>query len=199
MTKDDFINLVIEWNQRSPHKENVIENINWNGERNIRFGDEFLWLDIEEYRNKDIIAVRYEKCEVNGAIWDSDFVMNFNDMKMVVRLDRSYKDSALMDDFKFSTPHIITFLIDKGYLEDDGDLPVARFPHIINEDDVICLADIINGKKKHRLPVVYVSKTPYDEYPVDINLLSKRLKGVAHVLVQASTKTNHIIKNVQCS
>jgi len=43
MTKDDFIKLVIEWNQGSPHKEDVIENINWNGERNIRFGDEFLW------------------------------------------------------------------------------------------------------------------------------------------------------------
>lgn len=198
MTKDDFIKLVIEWNQSSPHKANVIENINWNGERNIRFGDEFLWLDIEEYRNENIIAVRYEKCEANGAIWDSDFVMNFNDMKMAVRLDRSYTDDAMMDDFKFSTPHLITFLIDKGYLEADGDLPIARFPHQINEYNITCLADIINGEKKHRLPVVYVSKTPYDKYPVDINLLSKRLKGVAHVLVQASTKTNPTIKSM-CS
>lgn len=196
MTKDDFIKLVIEWNQSSPHRENVIENINWNGERNIRFGDEFLWLDIEEYRNGDIIAVRFEKCEANGAIWDSDYVMNFNDMKMAVRLDRSYTDDAMMDDFKFSTPHLITLLIDRGYLEEDGDLPVARFPHKINEDNIKCLADIINGKKKHRLPVVYVSKTPYDKDPVDINKLSKRLKGVAHVLVQASTTTNHIIKNM---
>lgn len=196
MTKDDFIKLVIEWNQSSPHRENVIENINWNGERNIRFGDEFLWLDIEEYRNEDIIAVRFEKCEANGAIWDSDYVMNFNDMKMAVRLDRSYTDDALMDDFKFSTPHLITLLIDRGYLEEDGDLPIARFPHKIIGDNTVCLSDIINGKKKHRLPVVYVSKTPYDKDPVDINILSKRLKGVAHVLVQASTKTNHIIKNM---
>lgn len=192
MTKDDFIKLVIEWNQRSPHKEYVIENINWNGERNIRFGDEFLWLDIEEYRN--IIAVRYEKCEANGAIWDSDFVMNFDDMKMAVRLDRSYTDDAMMDDFKFFSPFLITLLIDKGYLEEDGDLPIARVPHEINENNLICLTDIINGKNKHRLPVVYVSKTLDDKDPVDISLLSRRLRGVAHVLAQASTKTNHRIR-----
>lgn len=37
MTKDAFINLVIEWNQGSPHKENIIADIKWNGERNIKF------------------------------------------------------------------------------------------------------------------------------------------------------------------
>lgn len=196
MTKDDFIRLVIEWNQGSPHKENVIESINWNGERNIRFGDEFLWLDIEEYREENIIAVRYEACEANGSIWGSDFVLNFNDMKMAVRLDRSYTDDALMNDFIFTSPYLITLLIDRGYLEDDGDLPIARVPHVINEDNITCLTDIINGKNKHRLPVVYVSKTYDNIDPVDVLLLSKRLKGVAHVLVQESTETNQIIKNM---
>lgn len=194
MTKDDFIKLVIEWNQCSPHKENVIDNLNWNGERNIRFGDESLWLDIEEHSNENIIAVRYEKCEANGTIWDSDFVMNFSDMKMAVRLDRSYTDDATMEDFNFCTPYLISFLIDRGYLEEDGDLPIERAPHMINEDNIICLADIIKGKKKYRLPIVYVSKTAYDKYPVDINILSNRLKGVAHVLVQASKNTNELIR-----
>ena len=59
LTGDKFISLVIEWNQKSPHKENVIPNLNWNGEHNVRFGNEWLWMDIEEYRNKNIIAVRY--------------------------------------------------------------------------------------------------------------------------------------------
>ena len=30
MSKDDFIRLSIEWNQGSPHKENVIPGIVWN-------------------------------------------------------------------------------------------------------------------------------------------------------------------------
>ena len=79
LTKDNFIELVIEWNQNSPHEDNVIQNIEWNGERNIRFGHERLWLAIEEYRNKNIIAVRYEKIDEDGAIWDTDYVMNFDE------------------------------------------------------------------------------------------------------------------------
>ena len=89
LTKDDFIKLVIEWNQGSPHESNIIPGINWNGEHNIKYGNEKLWMDIEEYRNKNIIAVRFEKTEEDGAVWDTDYVMNFQEMKMSIRLDRS--------------------------------------------------------------------------------------------------------------
>ena len=54
MTKDVFIRLVIEWNQGSPHVENIINGIHWSGERNIRYGEDGKWLDIEEYRNQNI-------------------------------------------------------------------------------------------------------------------------------------------------
>ena len=37
-TQDDFIKTVIEWNQNSPHPENVISGIVWNGERSARSG-----------------------------------------------------------------------------------------------------------------------------------------------------------------
>ena len=72
MSKDDFIRLAIEWNQGSPHKENVIPGLVWNGERNIRYGDDSLWLAIEEYRNQNTIAIRYEKTETDGVVWDTD-------------------------------------------------------------------------------------------------------------------------------
>ena len=51
LTKDAFIQLVIDWNQGSPHEENIIRGIEWNGDRNVRFGDDRMWLDIQEYRN----------------------------------------------------------------------------------------------------------------------------------------------------
>ena len=44
LTKDNFINLVIEWNQKG-HPESVISGIEWNGERNIRYEDENKCLD----------------------------------------------------------------------------------------------------------------------------------------------------------
>ena len=42
LTKNKFIQLVIAWNQQSPHLENVIQGIVWNGEKNIRFGKMFI-------------------------------------------------------------------------------------------------------------------------------------------------------------
>lgn len=195
MTKDDFIRLVIEWNQGSPFESNVIKGIEWKGERNIRYGTEDLWLDIQEYRNKNIIAVQYEKRESDGVIWDSDYVMNFDDMKMSVRLERSYLEEALAVDPKFSTPHIITLLIERGYLKQDHDLAVLRTPVMIDDDNLNILTDVINGQSKHRLPVVFVSKTAKDDDPVDVSRLAASLKGAAHVLVQESNCTNYKLRN----
>lgn len=44
LTKEVFINLVIKWNQESPHSDSVIPDLHWNGERNIRYGNDDLWL-----------------------------------------------------------------------------------------------------------------------------------------------------------
>ena len=126
LIRDGFIQLVIQWNQSSPHEDNVIPDINWNGEHNIRYGNESLWLDIEEYRNKNIIAVRFEKRVEDGAIWDTDYIMNFDTMEMTIQLDRGYTEDAQMEDLQFSTPHFISMLIDGGYLLDDNGIPVLR-------------------------------------------------------------------------
>lgn len=194
LTKDSFIKLVLEWNQGSPHENNVIRGIDWHGERNVRYGNEKLWMDIEEYRNKNIIAVRFEKIEEDGAVWDTDYVMNFQDMKMSIRLDRSYLEEALAIDPKFSTPHFITLLIERGYVKKDGLLEVMRKPLSIDGNNIQILVDIINGEVTYRLPIVYISKTYYDEDPVNVGLLASKLKGVAHVLVQESNCTNNRLK-----
>ena len=154
MTKDKFIKLVLKWNQGSPHESNVIKGINWKGERNIRYGDQNLWIAIEEYRNKNIIAVRFEKTEQDGAVWDTDYVMNFEEMKMSIRLDRSYLEEALIIDSKFSTPHFITLLIEQGYVKKDGLLDVLKKPIFIDNNNIQLLTDIINGKTMYKLPVV---------------------------------------------
>lgn len=193
LTKDDFIRLVIEWNQKG-HPSSVIANIVWNGERNIRYEDDGKWLEIQEYRNKNIIAVRYEKREEDGVIWDTDYIMNFTSMKMSIRLERSYIEEAANVDGKFYTPYFISMLIDEGYIKKDINLEVGRRPYMITDENLEVLANIINGTTKYRLPIVVVTKTFYDEDPIDVKLLAKTLKGVAHVLVQATNCTNPRLK-----
>ena len=125
-----------------------------------------------------------KKTETDGVVWDTDYVMNFNDMKMSVRLDRSYLESALTVESGFSTPHFISLLVEKGYIKDDNNLPVSNRPVIIDKDNLDILVDVINGVSHYRLPVVYISKTFFGEDPVNVKWIASRLKGVAHVLVQ---------------
>ena len=195
LTQDVFIRLVIQWNQSSPHLDNVIPNINWKGERNVRYGNDELWLDIEEYRNKNIIAVRFEKRENDGAIWDTDYIMNFDTMKMTVQLDRGYTEDAQMEDLQFSTPHFITMLIDGGYVAADNELDVLRQAIMIDQETMSLLAEVINGQSHYRLPVVYVSKTVNNQDPVNIGWLCSRLKGVAHVLLEEDKQLNGQIRS----
>lgn len=197
LTKEKFVQLVIKWNQESRHEENVIPGLEWDGKTmNKRYGSDECWLEIEEYRNGNTVAVRYEKVEDNGRIWNTDYVMNFDEMKMHIRLDRSFEGEANDLDFTFSTPYFLTLLIDEGYLKDDEDLPVAKIPVYITDANVDMLVRIINGESLYRLPVVYVSRTVYDQEPVDVNKLSNRLKGVAHVLVQQDRDSDKKIREL---
>lgn len=196
LTVDGFIRLAIEWNQQSLRPENIIPGIEWRGEHNIRFGNDDNWLAVEEYKSRNITAIRHEKRTPDGVIWDTEFVMNFDDRKMSIRLDRSYADQVKGIDAEFSTPHFITLLIREGYLADDNGLPVLREPVVLDEDGIGTVADVMNGTAAHRLPVVYISKTFDNDDPVNTAILAGRLKGVAHVFVQKNPESNTTLRQL---
>lgn len=198
LTRDDFLNLVIEWNQGSPHENNVIPNLNWDGSYNQKFGDETISLEFKEYRNEEIVAVRYVKKLDDGIIWKTDYIMNFKDYKMSIMLDRSFTEDAIGVDPSFTTPLFIRLLIEKGYVVNDNDLPILMNPHLISCENLSVLTAVINGTKFYDLPVVYVSKTFSNNNPIDVNKLAYALKGVAHIFVQGDHGTNTFIRE-QCN
>lgn len=198
LTKDSFLNLVIEWNQGSPHKDNVISDLNWNGSYNQKFGDDTISLEFKEYRNEEIVAVRYVKKLDDGIIWKTDYIMNFKDYKMSIMLDRSFTEDAIGVDPSFTTPLFIRLLIEKGYVVNDNDLPILMDPHLIGCENLSVLTTVINGTKFYDLPVVYVSKTFSNNIPIDVDKLAYALKGVAHIFVQEDLETNTFIRE-QCN
>lgn len=198
LTKDDFLNLVIEWNQGSPHENNVIPNLNWDGSYNQKFGDDTISLEFKEYRNEEIVAVRYVKKLDDGIIWKTDYIMNFKDYKMSIMLDRSFTEDAIGVDPSFTTPLFIRLLIEKGFVVNDNDLPVLMTPHLIDFENISILTEVINGTKFYDLPVVYVSKTFSNNIPIDVDKLAYALKGVAHIFVQEDLGTNTFIRE-QCN
>lgn len=194
LTREAFVRLVIEWNQGSPHSNNVIRGMDWNGETFARYEDERRWMEIVEYH--DIIAIRYERTDDNGAVWDSDFVMNFGEMRMSIQLSRSFRDDALEVGANFVAPHFIALLIENGYVKDDGILPVTRTPHLISGQELQTVADLVSGEVRYRYPVVYISKTFFDCDPVNVRRLAGGLKGAAHVLVQQSIDSNNALREL---
>lgn len=196
LTKDDFLNLVIEWNQKSPHDDNVIPDLTWDGSYDQKFGNEKVSLEFKEYRNEDIIAVRYMKKLDDGILWNTDYIMNFKEYKMSIMLDRSFTEDAVGIAPSFSTPFFIRLLIEKGYVLADSDLPVTMNPHFISKNNYQLLLDIVNDIRSYNLPIVYVSKTLSNDTPVDVSKLAYDLKGVAHVLVQEELDLNNILEDL---
>ena len=178
LTKDAFVALVLEWNRTSKYIENVVPNVDLNGSYSGKFGDEKLSLEFVDDPEKDLMAVRHEKVTADAVIWDTDYVVNFDEKKISIRLDRTYSEDALVMNGAFSTPHFITLLIEGGYLADDQDLPVLRTPMAFAGD-----IETLDGK--YRLPVVYVTKTADGQDAIDTSWLASKLKGAAHVLVEA--------------
>ena len=196
LSADDFIRLVLQWNETSSRIENRVQNINWQGEHTVRFGDEKLWLEFIEYAEKDTIAARHEKITDDGVVWDSDFIVNLQERRMSVRLDRTYSEDALVMNAAFSTPHFITLLIEHGYLKHDGDLPVSRTPFSVSDDHLDLLRNVVTESGKYKLPVVLVSKTSEGNDPLSVSWLASRLKGAAHVLVEDSPEKCAKIRDV---
>ena len=178
LSKDAFVDLVLEWNRTSKYIENVVPNVDLNGSYSGKFGDEKLSLEFVDDPERDLMAVRHEKVTADAVVWDTDYVVNFDEKKISIRLDRTYSEDALVMNGVFSTPHFITLLIEGGYLADDQDLPVLRTPM-----PFVGGMETLSGK--YRLPVVYVTKTADGQDAIDTSWLASKLKGAAHVLVEA--------------
>lgn len=186
LTKENFIELVSLWNQSAKYKENIVQGVSWNGEKNIKFGTDKLSIEIIDYPEKDILAVRHEKITPDEVVWDTDFVVNFSERKISIRLDRTFSEDALEMNAAFSTPHFISLLIEHGYMQDDQDLPVLREPIMITDNNLETVRQVVRNKEYYELPVVYVAKDFADQDPLSISWLASRLKGAAHVLVEES-------------
>lgn len=184
LTKDAFVQLVMEWNRTSKYQENIVPDVDLRGGYSGKFGNDKLSLEFVDYSEKKILAVRHEKVANDAVVWDTDYVVNFAEKRIAIRLDRTYREDALVMNGEFSTPHFITLLIEGGYLADDGKLPVLRTPIEITDTDVAVLGDALEHSGAYQLPVIYVARSQDGQEGLNTQWLASRLKGAAHVLVE---------------
>lgn len=189
LTKNAFVQLVIEWNNTSKYKENRVSDVTWDCKYNQKFGNATLSLEFVDYPEKQILAVRHEKITDDAVVWDTEYVTNFDEKYIAIRLDRTYREDALVMNREFSTPHFITLLIEGGYLADDYNLPVLRTSMVITDEQLALVSDVVGHKKEYQLPVIYISKASDGQEALDTKWMASRLKGAAHILVEKDKKS----------
>lgn len=189
LTKDAFVRLVLQWNDTSKYKENMVSGIDWQGEYNVKYGTANLSLEFVDAPELHIMEVRHEKITEDAVAWDTDFIVNFEEGYISIILDRTYREDAPVMNGVFSTPHFITLLIGGGYLADDGNLPVLRTPTVITDEDALLVSDVVERRREYALPVIYVSGASDGREVLDTGWLASRLKGAAHVLVEKDPKS----------
>lgn len=192
LTQDNFIELVIQWNQKSPHDK--MNGVEWNGvSRNFKFVDGNRSLAVEELRAHEVIAARFRKEDENKIVWTTDFIMNFKERMLAVRLDREATEETKLFLTRFSPPHLVKLIIRNDFADNDNGLPVSDNPISIHNGNYRLIEDIILRNKRYLLPVVYVTKTWTGNYPLDVSSLAKSLQGVAHVLKETDPTVSKLL------
>lgn len=196
-TKEEFIKQAIIWNQSHACQEYVIPNLQWDGRMDVQYGNENCWMKILEYRNKNILAIRFRGKNSQGVIWTADLIANYNESKLGITANRSFANSAATvslsyvrpandlerDIANYSVYDFVGKLADEGYLGSDDGIPTTGKPIYVNNNNMDLLRDILDDKIKPCLPVVCVVKAGDDNSIVSNDLLAKNLVGLAHVLI----------------
>ncbi len=192
LTQDDLIQLVIEWNQGSPH--NKIKNLTWDGEnRNVKFEDGNLYLEIEEIRTYNTIAIRFHQIDANNVIWNTDIVVDFNKYIFAIKLDRETTAESIEFIPKFKTPVIVNMLLEGDYVGTDKGLKITDCPTIVTMENYKLIEAIICQKEVYSMPVVYLTRG-YGQDDKIAKELAYKLRGVAHVFWEKDTNVSKVLK-----
>ncbi len=176
--KDEFIKLVIKWNQGS--KFDRIENLQWDGSSyEHEWVKDNISLSIQEIESEAIVASRLKKEDKHG-MWMTDFVLNAFEKTLAVSV--SLETTELTTDFfpTYYPPFFVKMVLFGEFAGLDHGVEVQNKEHDIFECRDFFEKVVLN-KITSDLPVVYVSRTTAGENPLDVNKLAFRLQGVAHV------------------
>ena len=90
-TKQKFFELVVRWNQGSPHDR--IDGVAWDGGAHHRWGDEVRMLEITEH--DEIAAARFVRNEAHGVNWNTEFILRTDRKEIGIYLSREATENTI--------------------------------------------------------------------------------------------------------
>lgn len=195
LTKEKFFELVVRWNQDSPHHR--IDGIEWDGGYRHRWGDMKNMLEITEYN--DVAAAHFVQSE-HGVHWTTEFILHTERREIGIYLSREATENTVYFHKEFKPPYFLKLLMRENVLGSDGGLAISEYPQSFGAaaDERKVLAQLcLEDDSAFRLPVVYLTREWFTEHcVVDEGGLARRLCGVAHVLVESDKDVSRTLKDL---
>lgn len=195
LTKEKLIELAFEWINGSPHYG--FNGICWNGEEIYEQECERQKFSVIQSKDTPILAIRLENIDDDNVLWTNDFVYEECDRHNIV-LVRLARDAVNKESFvakNYNRPRLMKTILKLGYGAEDNNLLISDHEILINEHNLQLAENIICGKAKYLLPIVYVTKRFVDNATIlDTKELAKDLAGTAHVIVEENTNITFELK-----
>ena len=194
LTKGKFFELVVRWNQGSPHDR--IDGVAWNGGSHHRWGDEVRMLEITEH--DEIAAARFVRNEAHGVNWSTEFILRTDRQEIGIYLSREATENTIYFHKNFKPPYFLKMLMREDLLDTDTGLIISSYPHSFGaaEEERLLLTRLcLDENVDFRLPIVYLTRDWFTEHcALDEGELARRLCGVAHVLVESDKDVSRALK-----
>ncbi len=181
--KDQFIEIVLKWNEGSKYDRFV--NASWDrNSYNLSFDDGDKKLEIDDFVEKGIIASRLQKEDENG-IWTTEFILNYSERTIVICLTREITESTISFLPNYYPPYFVKMIVWNEYAGLDKDLTVQNSAIDYSMENCNDLVRIFKKESKYCLPVIFVTQNGDGTYPLNVDDLAFRLQAVAHVIKEA--------------
>lgn len=178
---EQFYQAMVDWNAKAT-EANRIEPLDWNGEMVCHFQKDNLSLEFDCLPDESLYGARFLKSE-DGINWRTDAILFGNVHRILIQLDRTYSEDAANLNQDFSTPMLISVMMDNDLFAKEDVLPYSARPWLLNKSDRPILETIFFGDHYQSIPVVLITGDFQGNLPVNAASLAWRLKGAAHVLV----------------
>lgn len=199
--KADFLALALAWVRGIQHTTlnitpSAVENYGSEVVLTGSAGERFTVKEIDTELGF-LIGARYDYFDDHRTNWRTEVVLtNDNGMASLRVRGQSIgptNDQLLPDPKK---PYFIKACLQEGWGAIDGTLPVSDQPHLLQITDIDQAVDVIQGRHRAALPIVYVSADSDGRYKLDPVKLAYDLGGVAHVVVEPNRAFSFRLKDL---
>ncbi|GAA5785265.1 hypothetical protein [Chitiniphilus shinanonensis] len=202
-TIEDVLDLARAWILGSPHtnfKSDEFSEFNTEKEFSISIENEEIASGKISTQDYDIAGVKYTKIEDDSLAWVTTLVTLKTSSQHIVNVQVACEALGALPSLPPpKKPYIVKQIVEKMGGALDGEIPVSDKPIKLSTGDEHIAADLILGRARNSLPIVYVSSGFDGALQIDPSKMARWLSGMAHVVVEPDRRFSLNLKQLSDS